>query len=451
MKRNVVIILVWMLVVNLILYGCTSGEKAYVEIVGGGLAETFDHAIGGEYHDASTLAEVSALVSDGSLDTLALRDTAIGTHAGLTATHGVTGAVVGTTNTQELDNKTLDSSVAKGTWTNSGVWTLPAFTLGATVTAGANDIIGIGMLKTAFLTLTGDQLEEHGTNADSGTIALNYNGYNGGNTRFRDIDIYNGKQTRYGFFDGSASRFTVDNFGATTLQGNISMNEKALDCGGESLWVTSSGGGRGIIMYNTSDGTLGPLLMTYFNTATPVDNDTFWREIHNIQNDAAEYVSGATLQYLMVDVSDGTEDAELQIYLSDAGVNNLALKLTGAGVLYVDDSYEIFDEYDDAVALRKGIREGDTDLLKELGVLIDKHDSNGKVLPGEYMVSLQAFTKLLAGGVYQNRDKIDALAARVEVLEGEKGIVSSGASIGAGVVCLAVLVAVRRRNGREVA
>jgi len=36
--------------------------------------------------------------------------------------------------TQELTNKTLDSSVAKGTWTASGTWTIPAVTLGASVT-----------------------------------------------------------------------------------------------------------------------------------------------------------------------------------------------------------------------------------------------------------------------------------------------------------------------------
>lgn len=47
--------------------------------------------------------------------------------------HGITGEVVGTTDTQELDNKTLDSSVAKGTWTNSGEWSIPAFTALGTI------------------------------------------------------------------------------------------------------------------------------------------------------------------------------------------------------------------------------------------------------------------------------------------------------------------------------
>jgi len=42
--------------------------------------------------------------------------------------------------TQELDSKTLDSSVAKGTWTASGTWTIPAVTLGGTVSGGGNQI-----------------------------------------------------------------------------------------------------------------------------------------------------------------------------------------------------------------------------------------------------------------------------------------------------------------------
>lgn len=53
---------------------------------------------------------------------------------------GATEVVVGRTSTDELTNKTLTSSVGKGTWTASGTWTLPAFTLGGTVTATGQTI-----------------------------------------------------------------------------------------------------------------------------------------------------------------------------------------------------------------------------------------------------------------------------------------------------------------------
>jgi hypothetical protein len=67
---------------------------------------------------------------------------------------GTNAASVATLNgTQELDNKTLDSSVGKGTWTASGTWTLPAFTLGGTVTSNGQSFSGtianLGTVTTA--------------------------------------------------------------------------------------------------------------------------------------------------------------------------------------------------------------------------------------------------------------------------------------------------------------
>jgi hypothetical protein len=64
-------------------------------------------------------------------------------HAAATEAHGATGAVVGTTNTQELDNKTLDSSVLKGTFTASGTVTLPAVTHSGNITMPAGGTVGL--------------------------------------------------------------------------------------------------------------------------------------------------------------------------------------------------------------------------------------------------------------------------------------------------------------------
>lgn len=61
---------------------------------------------------------------------------------------------------EELTNKTLTSAVGKGTWTASGTWTLPAHTLGGTVSGGGNQmnnvIIGTSTpLAGTFTTLAG--------------------------------------------------------------------------------------------------------------------------------------------------------------------------------------------------------------------------------------------------------------------------------------------------------
>ena len=71
-----------------------------------------------------------------------------------------TDTLVGKATTDELTNKTLTSSVGKGTWTASGTWTLPALTLGGTVSGGGNQlnniIIGTSTpLAGTFTVLTG--------------------------------------------------------------------------------------------------------------------------------------------------------------------------------------------------------------------------------------------------------------------------------------------------------
>ncbi|MBR1122108.1 hypothetical protein JQ628_11330 [Bradyrhizobium lablabi] len=80
--------------------------------------------------------------------------------------------------TQELDNKTLDASVAKGTWTASGAWTIPAVTLGGTVSGGGNQInnVIIGSstpLAGTFTTLTAGGGGQTATIGPGGTGALN--------------------------------------------------------------------------------------------------------------------------------------------------------------------------------------------------------------------------------------------------------------------------------------
>jgi hypothetical protein len=90
--------------------------------------------------------------------------------------------------TEELTNKTLAASVAKGIWTASGTWTIPAVTLGGTVSGGGNQInnVIIGsstplagsfttLAASASITLTNTQsnnTQNNVTNASTGTAAL---------------------------------------------------------------------------------------------------------------------------------------------------------------------------------------------------------------------------------------------------------------------------------------
>ena len=61
-----------------------------------------------------------------------------------------TGTLATLAGVEEFDNKTLDASVGKGTWTASGTWTLPAVTLGGAITYGGvaltNAVTGTGKM-----------------------------------------------------------------------------------------------------------------------------------------------------------------------------------------------------------------------------------------------------------------------------------------------------------------
>ncbi len=70
-----------------------------------------------------------------------------------------TGTLVTLAGTEELTDKTLNASVAKGVWTVSGTWTIPAVTLGGTVSGGGNQVNnvvigGTSPLAGTFTTLT---------------------------------------------------------------------------------------------------------------------------------------------------------------------------------------------------------------------------------------------------------------------------------------------------------
>jgi hypothetical protein len=51
----------------------------------------------------------------------------------------------------------------------------------------------------------------YNTNAEDSDIWINYTGYQGGTTRFRDFRVGNGKQTQIAFFDGSTGAVTFSN------------------------------------------------------------------------------------------------------------------------------------------------------------------------------------------------------------------------------------------------
>ncbi|GAB1351365.1 hypothetical protein MASR1M12_00950 [Erysipelotrichia bacterium] len=80
----------------------------------------------------------SGTVADARIASTICRDSELTTHAGTTATHGATGAVVGTTNTQTLTNKTMSTGCA---WDGTAI---PVAKGGTNATTAAAALTNLG-------------------------------------------------------------------------------------------------------------------------------------------------------------------------------------------------------------------------------------------------------------------------------------------------------------------
>lgn len=109
------------------------------------------------------------------------------------------------------------------------------------------------------LVLRDNSLENHFTNANS-NVAINYVGYAGGITQFRDLDIYNGKGGFIAQFDGSSSRVGIGISSPTQkldVDGNIKASGE-LYSGSNKVWhagnltFTVSGSNDEVLTITTS-------------------------------------------------------------------------------------------------------------------------------------------------------------------------------------------------------
>ena len=209
---------------------------------------------------------------------------------------------------------------------------------------------------------------------------------------------------------------------AFTLGGTITTTGKNLDQANENLRLICAGANRGISLTNNYDGNLGITFRSTFNSASPANNDFLYQRRIFANNSISASTEYFRIEYISTNVSDGSESGKIIWHIADTsnGQLNQVMTLDGAGVLSIDDSYDTFDDYDDAIRLKRAFSEGEKSVLVEIGVMEYKVVDYGEGRKeGKYMINTQQLYALLAGGIYQNRDKIDLLEARIKVLEGK--------------------------------
>lgn len=203
---------------------------------------------------------------------------------------------------------------------------------------------------------------------------------------------------------------------ALTLGGTMTLNNQSLDAGAVDCTINSTGSFHGLAVVSTQDAGWGGILKLTHVTASPANGDAVGG-ISYIGKDAGDNNTTYGNMYVQSDnVSEGSETGKFLIDLLNSGAYNGCLKLEGTGVLSVDlggsgaaAQVDLFDDYDDALVLKEGIQQHNRDLLTDMGIL----DRKGKDDGSGYMMKVQPMVKLLAGGIYQTRARVDDL---VEVI-----------------------------------
>lgn len=224
-------------------------------------------------------------------------------------------------------------------------------------------------------------------------------------------DLTKGGTLDYGIYIAGADTYAL----YIAADGAYVVGASVFDVGSGDLNINTTGDQEGLQL-NGSNATGGPGISYLQSDTTPALNSI----MGNIRFSAYDHDGSPAIQsfghYRVIhsNIGDGTEEATVQWYLMAAGApNNLAMTLSGAGGLAVDldnggtDFYvSLFDKYDDALILKQGIQQNNRELLTNLGVLTRKNTGSG------YMMNIQPMTRLLAGGIYQNRALIESNALR---------------------------------------
>jgi len=185
-----------------------------------------------------TFQNGATLYDDGTDLTLAGSNLTVPTLTATTITDGTATLTGG-----ELDGATIDSAVAKGTWTASGTWQIPAVTLGGIVTINGQVFdAGSGSAR-INTTGSGEGLDIYSTNDSTNGVRLSTYHVTA-NPAIDDVlfehYVY-GKDTGGTQREAATFRFLVEAVGATTLASKMAILLRTGSAWNEALTLSSAG------------------------------------------------------------------------------------------------------------------------------------------------------------------------------------------------------------------
>lgn len=194
-----------------------------------------------------------------------------------------------------------------------------------------------------------------------------------------------------------------------TLGNALILNGQDFDAGAGNAKIITTGGGKGLEVEVTNNAATGAYLSLIHDSASPAINDyiTAFRTWARDGDSPAVLIPYFDMYTVLTNVTDTTEAAKIEFWGYTAGASNLAMTLAGAGAVEADSTItgDAFDEFDDALILRRGISEGQLKVLQQLGVMRRKKRKEGG---SGWMINFQKMMYLLAGGVYQTRARLDS-------------------------------------------
>ena len=214
------------------------------------------------------------------------------------------------------------------------------------------DAIGGNLTITGNLTVNGTTTTVATTNTVISDNLIELNNGASSNANDSGIVIERGStgDNAIIMWDESADQFVVATTTATgTSTGNIShtkANFEAAEIKASSAVITSTGIGTVLTVSGTDDGSsAGPELVIKRNSSSPADNDALGGLVFKGENDADQAVTFAKIQGNALDVTDGTEDGQIDFKVITNGSTSTVATLDSTG-LFLNTNADIIFEGD---------------------------------------------------------------------------------------------------------